>query len=352
MSTNSVALEVGTSSLNAEIIYAPKWRPREARAARVPRARRRPGRRYARRLRRRPPGARCRVCRPAGATLSPGRGHPEEAGADPVPFCRDPAAPPRTPPELPPEPPPDAPDGGRRRRHRSSRRPTPTRAPQGSHPPHRPVQRRSRFGPHRFQQAAGKLAECGEGTHARVVVSRHDVVEAEAENRVQDQGHEHLATYQEPNATVGFESVDLLLDHLAVAGEELGKVRLQALGPRCLDEQVKGCKLHVPELAKGVPDRLDSQLQGLERVVETVARRAELLDRACCQVAPGFDQKLRLGREVVLQVADRHTGAGRNRANASSGVAVFQQRLRGGTHDLLAGARGACGYEAAGHTYV
>src|SRR5438128_2337001 len=83
----------------------------------------------------------------------------------------------------------------------------------------------------RLDHAARELAERGQRPHARLVVARDDVVEPEAEHRVQNQRNENVPGNRQADAAVGLQPVKLLLDHLAVAGEQLGQVSAKTLSP-------------------------------------------------------------------------------------------------------------------------
>src|SRR5712692_2204823 len=200
-----------------------------------------------------------------------------------------------------------------------------------------------------LHQRACQLSECRKRSEAGLVVARHHVIEAKTENCVEHQGHQHLTGNGQPDTAVFFQAVQLLLDHLAVASEQLRQVRLEAFRAGCLHEQVEGRQLDVTQAAQGVPDRLHADLEHLQGISELVESAPQLLHRAGCQVPPGLDQQLRLGWEPVLEVADRHPGARGDGPDTRPRVAVFQERLGGGVDDLISGALGR-GHPS--HTYV
>src|SRR2546427_2765981 len=200
-----------------------------------------------------------------------------------------------------------------------------------------------------FDQGARQLAEGGQCSDAGFVIAGHDVVQAEAQDCVQHQRDQHLARHGEPDPAVSLEAVELLLDDLAVPGEELGQVGAEPLRPGRLYQEVERRELDVAQAPQRVPQRLDPDLEDLERVGELVEGRAQLLDRVGGEVAPSLDQELGLGRKPVLEVADGDAGPGGDGADAGSGVAVFEQRIGCCMDDLISGALGGGG---PGHTYV
>src|SRR6266851_505595 len=200
-----------------------------------------------------------------------------------------------------------------------------------------------------FHHAPGQLAEGRQGAQAGLVVAGHDVVQPESEHGIQDEWHEHVARHREADPPVLLEAVELLLDDLAVAGEELGQVRPQALGSRCLDQEVEGGELDVAQPPQRVPERLDADFEDFQRVGQLVEGSAKLLDRLGRQVPPGLHQQLGLGREPVLEVADGDAGLGGDGPDAGAGVAVFEERVGRRVDDLVSGALGG---GRPGHTYV
>src|SRR5712691_2703496 len=202
---------------------------------------------------------------------------------------------------------------------------------------------------YRLHQRARQLPERRKRAKARFVISGHDVVKAEAEDCIQHQWDQYLAGYGEPDAAVRLEPVQLLLDDLAVPCEELRHVGSQTLRSGRLDHEVEGGELDVAQAAQRIPQRLDSDLEHLQRVRELVEGGPELLHRTGGQVTPGLDQELGLGREPVLEVADGDARLGGDRADAGPGVAVFEEGLSRGVDDQVSGALGRGG---PGHTYV
>src|SRR5262245_9252291 len=348
MSTNSVACVVA-KSMRAAINGRPRASPAEAAAWRAAAAGTRRRKRSIRPPAQTRPGRRAGRCPPAAVTRARGTGRPSGAWSA-LPRVRPgPAAEPPSRSARPPgrasaarrtgsgRPSPGRP--GRRRRDRRT-----IDLPGGR--ALAPVPGYSLGG---LDDAAGELPERRQRSHARLVVASDYVVEAEAQHGVEHERHQHVARHRQADPAVRLEAVELLLDDLPVAGEELRKIGPEALRPRRLDEEVESRQLHIAELAERVPQRLDADLQHLEEVGELVQCPAQLLDRLRGQIAPGLDQQLGLGGEPVLEVADRDPSLGRDAPHAGARVTVLEERVGRRVDDLVAG---ACGGGRPGHTYV
>src|SRR5438128_1861103 len=347
-SMNSVASEVANSSRVA-LTLRPRGKVEASFGQEARASRRQPPLTWIRPPSRRPPGRQEERCRPGCGSRGRGRGRPSEAWwearrdrPDPGAGCRARSAP-RPGRAWPGGP---ARSAGPRRGSRDRRQPG--RLTTGP----RDDRARGRAAGHSsncLYDTAGELAECREGAQAGFVVAGHDVVKPEAEDRIQHEWHQHVARHGQPDSSVYLEPVELLLDHLAVPSEKLGQVGPQSLRPGRLDQQVEGGELDVAEPAQRVPERLDPDLQHLERVGELVEGSAQLLDRLRGQVAPGLHEELGLGWEPVLEVADGDAGLGGDGAEAGAGVAVFEQGIRRRVDDLVSGALSG---GRPGHTYV
>src|SRR5450759_5261313 len=246
MSTNWVGPEVLKRSRLAIIARSRKRRaedlaPAERRRLRLPRP---TSPRWRGQRRSADPGGRCpRV----GARPAPGKGHPS-AGPRPGPRVRPgPAAGSRT--RSGPRPAPVS--AGRRGR---TSRPHPGRTctcPRARRSTGRPAAQAPGRSPgpgpscDGLDEAGGQLPEGRKRSQAGLVVPSHHVIEAEAEDRIQDEGNQDFAGDREPYAPILLEAVELLLDDLAVPREELGQVRPEALGSGCLYQEVEGSELDV-----------------------------------------------------------------------------------------------------------
>src|SRR5260370_18414433 len=114
-----------------------------------------------------------------------------------------------------------------------------------------------------LHERTGQLPEGRHRLEAGFVVSRHDVVKAETQDRIQDEGNQDVAGDGEADPAVLLQPVELRLDDLAGPGVELGQVRPQALGARRLAQEVGSGQLVVAQLSHRIPEPLKSDLEAL-----------------------------------------------------------------------------------------